>query len=348
MKDDVIVIGAGQAGLCASYYLTKAGIQHAVLEAGRVGEAWRSQRWDSFCLVTPNWTVQLPGMTTSGDPDGFMPCQEFVEFIETFAQSFSAPVERATKVTAIRSGTNGARFDLDTTRGPRQCDSPVVCCGMYQTVRRPEPAAGLPTDVNQIDAVQYRNPHDLDAGAVLVVGSGQSGAQIAEEIHETGRRVYLSVGRAGRIPRKYRGRDLSRWQVDMGYLDRTPAMLDSPADRFRGDPHVSGLHGGHTLNLHQFARNGIQLLGSVAGAAGDTIWVADNLTANMKFADEYASEFCRSVDNFIHENGIDAPLPDDEEFGFWRRYWRLPGFAAPTRPAGVWGEDRNLGHRVWI
>ena len=312
MKDDVIIIGAGQAGLCASYFLTQFGFQHAVLEAGQIGESWRSQRWDSFCLVTPNWTVRLPGMTPSGNPDAFMPCSDLIEFIGRFANSFSAPIEQSTRVTAIRRATGGARFELETTRGTRGCDHPVVCCGMYQTIRRPASAGSLPADIHQIDVTSYRNPEVLEDGAVLVVGSGQSGAQIAEEIHGSGRDVFLCVGKAGRIPRRYRGRDLSRWQVDMGYLNRTVDQLDSPADRFRGDPHVSGTRGGHTLNLHQFARNGIRLLGSLEGVVGETIYLADNLVDNMRSADAFAEAFCRSVDDYVRENGIWAPAPDHE------------------------------------
>ncbi|MCY3873356.1 MAG: NAD(P)-binding domain-containing protein [Rhodobacteraceae bacterium] len=315
-KDDVIVIGAGQAGLCASCFLSGHGIEHVVLEAGRIGESWRSQRWDSFCLVTPNWTVKLPGMSPHADPDGFMPCSEFVAFMEGFAGSFSAPVETSTKVTAIRRGRSGARFEVQTSRGTRCCDVLIICCGMYQSIRRPAVACHVPADINQIDVCSYRKPDELADGSVLVVGSGQSGAQVAEEVRDAGREVYLCVGRAGRIPRRYRGRDLSCWQFDMGYLDRTPDQLESPADRFRGDPHVSGLNGGHTLNLHQFLRDGIKLLGSLEHVSNGTIGFADNLETNMRAADAFADAFCRSVDSFIRDNGIDVPPPDDDNSDF--------------------------------
>ena len=312
MRDEVIVIGAGQAGLCASYCLTGKGIQHAVLEAGAVGETWRSQRWDSFCLVTPNWTVQLPGMTLRGDPDGFLRCSEYIEFIEQFADSFSAPVEPSTRVLSVRPGRTGARFDLETTRGRRRCNGLIVCCGMYQSIRRPAAARNLPGDIEQIDVDSYRNPDMLQKGAVLVVGSGQSGTQVAEEIHGSGRDVFLSIGKTGRIPRRYRGRDLSCWQFDMGHLKRTVDQLDSPADRFRSDPHVSGRRGGYTISLHQFARDGIQLLGTLESVSGNSIRLSDNLAANMRSADEYAEAFCRSVDAYVLENSIPAPAPDDE------------------------------------
>lgn len=315
-KDDVIVIGAGQAGLCASCFLSGHGIEHAVLEAGRIGESWRSQRWDSFCLVTPNWTVTLPGMPPHSDSEGFMPRAEFIAFMERFAGSFAAPVETSTKVTAIRQCPRDAMFEVETTSGLRYCDALIICCGMYQTVRRPAVFRHLPEDVDQIDVSSYRNPGELADGAVLVVGSGQSGAQVAEEVRNSGREVWLCVGRAGRIPRRYRGKDLSRWQFDMGYLDRTPDQLESPAHRFRGDPHVSGLDGGHTLNLHQFLREGIRLLGSLERASDGTIYLADNLETNMRDADAFAKAFCRSVDGYIRDKGIAAPPPDDDNSDF--------------------------------
>ena len=258
----------------------------------------------------------MPGMTPDGDPDGFLRCSEFVEFIARFADSFSAPVEHLTRVLSVRPARKGARFELETTRGQRRCDSLFVCCGMYQTIRRPAAAKSLPAYIEQIDAVSYRNPEILQKGAVLVVGSGQSGTQIAEEIHGSGREVFLSVGKTGRIPRRYRGRDLSRWQFDMGHLERTADQLDSPADRFRSDPHVSGRRGGYTINLHQFARDGIQLLGSIESISGNSIRLADNLAANMRSADEYAEAFCRSVDAYVLENSIAAPAPDEENSDF--------------------------------
>ena len=312
MHPDVVVIGAGHAGLSASCFLTRAGVSHCVLEAGRVGESWRSRRWDSFCLVTPNWTVRLPGASYDGDdPDGFMPRDEFVARLEAFARSFSAPVETSTTVTSVERSAGGEAFSIATNRGCRRATHVIVSCGMYQTIRRPRSAHRISPEVTQIDATAYRRPQDLRAGAVLVVGSGQSGCQIAEELRESGRDVYLCVGRAGRVPRRYRGLDLSRWQVDMGVIDQTVDQLDSPSDRFEGDPHVSGGRGGHTLNLHQFAREGIRLLGSFKAADGDIVHLADDLDSNLARADAFCDAFCRSVDDYIARCGINAPPADD-------------------------------------
>ena len=316
MREETIVIGAGQAGLCASYFLTQFGVPHTVFEAGRVGESWLSQRWDSFCLVTPNWTVQLPGVALeSFDADAFMTGDDFVGVLRQFAESFNAPVQTGSLVTSVtRLGTSG--FEVVTNGETRCASNVIVCCGGYQFIRRPKFARQLPASVEQVDVSTYRSPGDLPDGSVLVVGSGQSGTQIAEELSESGRDVYLCVGKAGRIPRRYRGRDLSHWQLEMGIVDRTVDQLDSPADRFRGDPHVSGKRGGHTLNLHQLARDGVQLLGSLSAVDGPKISFTDNLADNMRAADDFSDTFCRMVDEYIEENCIDAPLPDDENSDF--------------------------------
>lgn len=316
MREETIVIGAGQAGLCASYFLTQFGIPHTVFEAGRIGESWLSQRWDSFRLVTPNWTVQLPSVELgSFDADAFMPRDDFVGVLRQFAESFNAPVQAGSLVTSVtRRGTSG--FEVVVNGEPRCASSVIVCCGGYQFIRRPRFARKLPAGVEQVDVSTYRSPSDLPDGSVLVVGSGQSGTQIAEELGESGRDVYLCVGKAGRVPRRYRGRDLSHWQLAMGIMNRTVDQLDSPADRFRGDPHVSGKRGGHTLNLHQLSRDGVQLLGSLSAVDGPKISFRDNLAENMKAADDFSDTFCRMVDEYIEENCIDAPLPSDDNTDF--------------------------------
>ncbi|HUG48241.1 MAG TPA: NAD(P)-binding domain-containing protein [Candidatus Limnocylindria bacterium] len=305
----VVVIGGGQAGLAISHLLTLDGIDHVVLERDSVGAAWRS-RWDSFTLVTPNWTVRLPGAAYGGtDPDGFMPRDEIVAHLQRYAASFGAPVRTgvtATEVTAIADGG----YRVETTAGPLDARAVVVATGTFQTPRRPA-LGSLPEGVLDLHSSAYRNPGALPPGAVLVVGSGQSGAQIAEELLEAGRRVFLSVSRAPRIPRRYRGRDLARWFETMGFV-RTVDQLDSPAERFSANAHVSGKRGGHTLNLHRFARDGMTLLGRVAEIHGGTISLVDDLHANLARADASAAEIRHVVDGFVAQAGIDAPTPDDE------------------------------------
>lgn len=305
----VVVIGAGQGGLAGSHELRRRGIEHVVLERGRIGEAWRSARWDSFCLVTPNWMTRLPGKVYEGDdPDGFMPGADFIAFLEDYARSFDAPVECGTDVRrARRSGTG---FVLETSAGEIAAGHLVVATATYQRPSVPALASALPDDLQQVHASAYRNPGQLAGGAVLVVGSGQSGCQIAEELHRSGRDVVLCTGRAGRLPRRYRGRDGIAWQHLMGLLDRTPDMLESPAHRFRGDPHLTGEGGGRTLNLHRFASEGIRLAGHLAGVRGRTLQFGDDLAEHLAFADDYFADFCARVDAFIEKEGMEAPPAD--------------------------------------
>jgi putative flavoprotein involved in K+ transport len=187
----------------------------------------------------------------------------------------------------------------------------VVATATYQRPSIPALAQALPGDVLQVHASAYRRPGQLPPGTVLVVGSGQSGCQIAEELHRSGREVVLCTGRAGRLPRRYRGRDCIAWQHLMGLLDRTPDMLESPAHRFRGDPHLTGEGGGRTLNLHRFASDGIRLVGHLSGIEGRTLRFGDDLAAHLAFADDYFADFCARVDAFVAKEGLDAPPPDE-------------------------------------
>lgn len=309
---EILVIGAGQAGLGLSYYLSQAGVDHQVIDKGRIGNAWRSERWDSFCLVTPNWSIQLPGAVYDGDDaDAFMPRDEFVAFMENWARAFGAPVRENVEATAARRADAG--FEVSTSAGPIRAGKVVVATATHQKPRRPALSGDLPGSVTQIDATAYRNAGLLPDGAVLVVGSGQTGAQIAEELNQAGRKTYLSVGGTGRLIRRYRGRDCIAWQKDMGLLDRTPDMLEDPAHRFRGDPHVSGKNGGHTLSLHDFHRDGITLLGHLVGVEGRALRFEDDLRANMAKADAYADAFMASIDRHIDLSGLDTPPPTPEE-----------------------------------
>jgi len=192
---DVAVVGAGQAGLATSYELARASVEHVVLERGLVGETWR-KRWDSFCLVTPNWTLQLPGGAYDGDdPDGYMPRDEIVAFLDRYAARFGAPLRTGVDVLSL-APVPGGGFALETSAGGLEARRVVVATGAYQRPHRPAAAAGLPGRLLAVDADDYRNEAGLPAGRVLVVGSGQTGCQIAEELVEAGRDVVLSCGRA--------------------------------------------------------------------------------------------------------------------------------------------------------
>lgn len=308
---DVLIVGAGQGGLGLSFHLCAAGIGHVVLDRGRVGEAWR-RRWDSFCLVTPNWSIRLPGAVYSGgDPEGFMPRDDFVRYMEEWATGFGAPVRGGVEVQRLQADGDG--FVAATSAGPVRARQAVVATATYQHPRRPKLAGTASGRIVQISADDYRCPAQLPDGAVVVVGSGQTGCQLAEDLHLAGRDVYLCVGRAGRLPRRYRGRDCIAWQRDMGLLDRTPDMLVSPADRFRGDPHLSGRDGGHTISLYEFHRRGITLLDRLDALHGETARFGDEMAANLAFADDFAGNFFRSVDEHAVRTGLDAPDPTPEE-----------------------------------
>jgi putative flavoprotein involved in K+ transport len=310
---DTLIIGGGQAGLATSFCLKKQGREHIVLErADRPGAAWQ-QRWDSFTLVTPNWAFRLPGVEHPGDDrDGFMPRDEILRVFERYAASQKLPVRLGVDVTVVaplvgRPGYLVRTVSAGTIGSDFEAQNVVVATGMYQRPKIPAFSSALPTDILQLHSGQYRNPASLPPGAVLVVGSGQSGCQIAEELYMNGRRVYHSIGSAGRAPRRYRGKDTYEWLVLAGFFDRTPDMLPSPKARFAPDPHLSGAGGGHTLNLHRFARDGVTLLGHLRGAADGRLDVAPDLHESLSKADQFEAQLVKLIDGYIAKKCLDAP-----------------------------------------
>lgn len=311
---ETAIIGAGQAGLAVAACLAQQGRECLVLERGRgPGESWRSARWDSFTLVTPNWSVRLPGLPYDGpEPDGFLPKAAIVAYFERYAARAAPAIRANTEVTSVVRDAGSGRFRLETSVGPLSAASVVVATGSFQEPRVPVDAARLPASVLQLHPGNYRNPESLPEGAVLVVGSAQSGCQISEELRESGRRVYLSVGGAGRVQRRYRGRDMYWWLTEVGFFDQTLDRLPNPRARFAANPALSGKGGGRTLNLHRFARDGITLLGRVAGIDAEGIAFAPDLHEGLAKADRVAAEITQMVDGFIARTGIDAPPPDPE------------------------------------
>ena len=310
---DVIIIGGGQAGLCTSYYLSDHGIEHVVLEQGVLGDSWSKRRWDSFTLVTPNWTIRLPGAEYRGpDPDGFMPRDDFAAYLARWAERFGCPIRTGVAATGIGQGESG-RLRVDTAGGSLEAPAVVVATGTMQAPRRPAFAELVSPRVRQLDSETYRNPGELAPGTVLVVGSGQTGGQIADELRLSGRRVLLSAGGAGYVPRRYRGRDCMAWLAELGFFDRTPDMLESSAQRFQAEAQVSGVRGGRTLGLHRLRRNGVELFGKLTAVDGEKMRFADDLRQNMESADRFSRTFQEGVDALVERNGIDAPVPTDEE-----------------------------------
>jgi putative flavoprotein involved in K+ transport len=300
-----VVVGAGQAGLAVSHELAQAGVAHAVLERGRVGQTWRG-RWDSFCLVTPNWTVQLPGGAYDGpDPDEFMGRDAVVAHLERYARGFEAPVREGVDVTSLEA--DGGGLLLETSAGRIAAERVVVATGAYQRPHRPPAASTLPADLLTIDAEGYRNPGELPAGAVLVIGAGQTGCQIAEELSSAGRDTYLSCGRAPWLPRRIGDHDLAWWALETGFLDASVDSLPSPTARFAANLLATGRDGGRDLHLRTLHAQGVTLLGRFLGAGGRRARFAPDLAESVRWGDEKRSDFMKLVRKLVAERGLAPP-----------------------------------------
>lgn len=314
MKESIetIIIGAGQAGLSLSHYLNHAGREHVVLEkSAQVADAWRNRRWDSFTLVTPNWTFQLPGAPYDGnDPEGFISKSEIVERFEKFEQENQFPVRYSTRVTAVEPSEGQPGYDIVTVNNEFHAMNVVTANGMFQKAKIPAFASKIPSDTFQIPSDYYKNPQQLPSGAVLVVGSGQSGCQIAEELNAAGQTVYLATSSAGRVHRRYRGKDGVDWLNRIGFFDRTPEMLSSPPDRSNASPHATGKDGGHDINLHAFSRDGITLLGHIQGFADGKLNIALDLKENLAKSDAFAANLLHMIDEYIEKVGLDASVEE--------------------------------------
>ena len=304
---DVVIIGGGQAGLAASVCLARHNIEHIVLEKEEIGASWRRHRWDSFCLVTPNWTVCLPGQDYAGpDPNGFMSGQAFVDYLVQYAKSFKIPLRRPVEVTRATPTSTG--WEIRTTKGIIKCRVLIVATSNYQNPILPAFANGLSPKILSLSAAEYRSAGQLPPGRVLVVGSAQSGGQITEDLQNAGREVILSVSRAGRVPRQYRGRDAVVWQNLLGFLDQPATALDDPRKRFGGEPHMTGRNGGHTMSLQNFHAAGVRLVGRVETIDGMAVRLKSDLRDNIRAADQFSANFCGDVDAYIEQNNLGAPI----------------------------------------
>ncbi|MBQ1089337.1 MSMEG_0569 family flavin-dependent oxidoreductase [Streptomyces sp. B93] len=304
----VAVVGGGQAGLSMSYCLRQRGVEHVVIEANRVGHEWRDRRWDTFCLVTPNWQCRLPGFPYQGDDlHGFMVRDEVVKYLEDYVSFFRPPLVEGVAVTRLRQAASGV-FELGTSDGAFTADQVVVATGPYHTPSVPRMAERLPDGVEQIHSSRYRSADQLPKGGVLVVGTGQSGCQIAEDLHLAGRRVHLAVGSAPRVARFYRGRDCVAWLDDMGHYQKTiDDFRDADAVRLRVNHYVTGRDGGRDIDLRAFARDGMRLYGRLTGIRGTGLEFADDLKANLDRADAVAEDIKDAIDAYIEAQGIAAP-----------------------------------------
>jgi putative flavoprotein involved in K+ transport len=309
---ETVVVGAGQAGLAASYWLTQCSREHVVLERGRVGETWRSQRWDGFFLNTPNWGQQLPGFHYSGtEPEAFAPLAEVITYLDEYAKSFGAPVREGVDVTRVRR--LDGEFSVETSEGELAADNVVVAAGAYQHPTPNALADVVSQDVFQLHTRDYRRPEQLPDGAVLIVGSGQSGCQIADELLDAGRHVYLSVGRCPWLPRRYRGRELLHWLLETGLADDPVESLPSPAARLSCNPPVSGNDGGHDCNPRWLTARGASLLGRIESIENDVVRIGDGLEESLASGDEFVANYRRRVDERVLSAGLDVPPPEPED-----------------------------------
>jgi putative flavoprotein involved in K+ transport len=345
----VVVVGGGQAGLSMSHCLDRAGVDHVVFERERVGFEWRERRWDSFCLVTPNWQCLLPGFGYRGeDPDGFMVRDEVVAYLEEYAKSFDVPIAECVAVTRLRQRADG-RFTVATSAGTLTADQVVIATGPYQTPRVPRIAERLPDDVVQLHSADYRRPGQLPDGDVLVVGTGQSGCQIAEDLHLAGRQVHLAVGGAPRVARRYRGRDVVAWLSDMGYYRRgIDEFADADAVRFRANHYVTGRDGGRDIDLRAFARDGMRLYGRLSDIRAGVLRFAADLRKNLDAADAVAEGIKDSIDSHIAAEGIDAP--EEERYTpVWHPDVEPRALDLAATPVGsvVWSTGFGADYR-WI
>jgi putative flavoprotein involved in K+ transport len=299
---DTLVIGAGQAGVAMSEHLGAAGVPHLVLERGRIAERWRSWRWDSLVANGPAWHDRFPNLEHAGDPDGFPGKESVADYFETYARKIQAPIRCGVEVTSVAALAGRPGFRVETSQGPLEATRVVVATGPFQRPIIP-PLVPAEAGITQLHSANYRNPAQLPEGAVLVVGAGSSGAQIADELLRAGRRVYLSVGPHGRPPRAYRGRDYCWWLGVLGKWD-----IATPAP---GTEHVtiavSGAYGGKTVDFRQFAARGMTLVGRAESCRDGVLRFAPDLKVNIAQGDADYLALLDECDAYIERNGLDLP-----------------------------------------
>jgi putative flavoprotein involved in K+ transport len=307
---ETVVIGGGQAGLAMSYHLSELGREHIILERGRIAERWRTERWDSLAFQFPNWMLRLPGYAYAGDdPDGFMLRDGVARFMEDYARQIAPPLRCGFRVTALRQVSGTTRLAIDTEHFSLEATNVVVATGPYQEPSIPGCSVALPLATYQLTANRYTNSDQLPPGRVLVVGSGASGYQIADDLLQSGRDVCLSVGRHRRVPRRYRGKDFGWWQDKMGLGERIAESVPGGVL----PPLLTGVNGGQDVDLRRLAKDGVLLVGSLRGIDAGRLFFAPDLEANLTKGDEGVLGFKRLVDEFIAKHGLVAP--EDPQVG---------------------------------
>lgn len=306
---ETVIIGGGPAGLSTSYYLSQYNREHVILEKyDKIAHPWRNERWDSFTLVTPNWALfRLPDCERYGEsPDGYMPKNKIVKFFESYVEKHNLPVQFNTNVVSVESA-NGDGYVIKTDGKSIKAKNVVVATGFLRNPRIPKFSHKISREILQIHSGAYRNPGSLPDGAVLIVGSAQSGTQQAEELHDSGRKVFLCVGTSGRLPRRYRGKDIVQWMEEMGMFDLTLEQKPPAMPKFHAIPQLTGKNGGYTINLHKFAQDGITLLGRLKDAESNKVFIAPDLHNSLAIVDQTESETVKMIDQFIKQLDLDLP-----------------------------------------
>jgi putative flavoprotein involved in K+ transport len=335
-RTDTVIIGAGHAGLAMSRCLADRGVPHVVLDRGGVGERWRSARWDSFRMLTPNWLSRLPGWAYAGrDPDGFMSAGDFAGYLSGYARSFDAPVRSHTLVIRVERTATG--FTVATDRGTWTARTVVIATGYHSCATVPDLAAGLAADVAQLTAAGYRSPASLPDGAVLVVGASASGVQIAHELAGAGRRVVLSVGRHTRLPRRYRGRDILWWLERIGAFGRTIDQVPRP-DTAGAEPSLQlvGTPDARGVDLGVLRENGVELAGRLCALDGTAAEFADSLADTIAAAQERLARVLGEVDRYAAAGRAAGSPPDPP-----------PVVEVPTSPARIDLRRAGITGVVW-
>jgi putative flavoprotein involved in K+ transport len=314
---DAVVVGGGQAGLGIGYHLQAIDAKYVIFERGQIGETWRSQRWDSFAVNTPNWANGLPGDPYEGEePDGFFRRDELVDYFEKYADRFELQVSEGVTVVKVDELGDGFRVTYqgsDGALGTVAARNVVVASGIMQAPKIPAISQRFPEGLLQLHASDYRSPENLPPGAVVVIGSGQSGCQIAVDLLHAGTDVYICTSRVGRLRRRYRQRDVVDWGEDIGFWDVSVAQLPDPAAQFAAQPQVSGVgRYGSTLSLQSMARDGVQLMGRLTDIVDGVLKTDGSLAQHIAFADERSAEFTAMIEDWIVSAGVTAgPIEDD-------------------------------------
>lgn len=313
---DVIVVGAGHAGICVSYYLTKNKVNHLVFEQGQIGETWRSQRWDSFKLNSANKLNLLPEQEVGfDDPDAFARAHEFAASLENYAKQLNLSVREHCKVLEVKKDDELAIFHITVSENGQEkiylSRQLVIASGGQNRTYIPAFAKNIADSILQLHTSEYKNSGQLPDGNVLVVGSAQSGTQVAEDLVRSNRQVFLSTGNVGRLPRRYRGKDIFDWLIDSGFYDVRTDDINDPALLKVKNPQVSGFGDrGKTSSLQSLARRGAVILGRADNADLDTIFLQPNAAEHVKYADEFSLKIKTMIDDYIERSNIPAPLPE--------------------------------------